>query len=188
MKTVKVGRTLEKVVERGDYPPARVRRILKDETVAAVVMSPPYNVGVAYDEHDDTMAWPAYWCAMSTVVEELDRVMESSARAWTNVAPVVQQQPGGAGRNGGPHSGRARKDRESLVYGWSFLYEEQGHKPCDVIAWCSQRGSGTAWGSWQSPSAPNVRGDWEAVLVHYKDSWPRVAPAGLEYACEPDAV
>ncbi|MEK7766200.1 MAG: ketol-acid reductoisomerase [bacterium] len=36
MKTVKVGRTLEKVVERGDYPPARVRRILKDETVAVL--------------------------------------------------------------------------------------------------------------------------------------------------------
>ena len=26
-------------------------------------------------------------------------------------------------------------------------------------------GAGTAWGSWESPAAPNLRGDWESILV-----------------------
>lgn len=145
-----------------------------------VVTSPPYNVGIDYDGHDDSMPWPDYWSLARDVCEVIARALTSTGRCWVNVAPVVQEQPGGAGRNGGPHSGRSRKDRASLIQGWSNWLTNAGLKPCDVIAWTSQRGSGTAWGSWQSPSAPNVRGDWEAVLVHYLDEWPRTPPAGME--------
>lgn len=156
-----------------------VRSFIDLGTFAAVVTSPPYNVGVGYDEHHDSMAWDDYWMLAANACSFMALSLEPTGRCWVNVAPVVQEQPGGAGRNGGPHSGRSRKDRESLIAGWSLRLENAGLKPCDVIAWTSQRGSGTAWGSWQSPSAPNIRGDWEAVLVHYKDEWPRVAPAGM---------
>ena len=36
--------------------------------------------------------------------------------------------------------------------------------------------AGTAWGSWASPSAPNLRGDWESVLVACKGGWERIPP------------
>ncbi len=36
MKTVTVGGQTERVIERKDYPPARVRKILKDETIAVL--------------------------------------------------------------------------------------------------------------------------------------------------------
>lgn len=153
---------------------------VSESSVACVVTSPPYNVGIDYADHDDVMPWEDYWTLARSACDLLALSLTPTGRCWVNVAPVVQEQPGGAGRNGGPHSGRSRKDRESLVTGWSNHLELVGLKPCDVIAWTSQRGSGTAWGSWQSPSAPNIRGDWEAVLVHYKDTWPRVAPAGME--------
>lgn len=157
-----------------------MRGVIDVGRVAAVVTSPPYNVGIPYEGADDSLPWPDYWKLVESACQLIFISLVSTGRCWVNVAPVVQEQPGGAGRNGGPHSGRSRKDRESLIAGWSTRLEAAGIKACDVIAWCSQRGSGTAWGSWQSPSAPNVRGDWEAVLMHYKDAWPRTAPAGME--------
>jgi len=36
MKTIRIGRTVEKVVERGDYPLAKVRRVLKNDTIAVL--------------------------------------------------------------------------------------------------------------------------------------------------------
>ena len=33
----------------------------------------------------------------------------------------------------------------------------------DKVAWCSARGAGPAWGSYQQPTAPNLRGDYEAL-------------------------
>lgn len=157
-----------------------VREWSGGQRAAAGVWSPPYNVGVEYDEHDDTMPWPAYWEMVGDACLAIESALLDTARAWCNVAPVVQERPGGRGRNGGPHSDRSRKARESLIAGWSAYLEGVGLAPADCVAWCSQRGSGTAWGSWQSPSAPNLRGDWEAILVHYKGVWPRTPPAGME--------
>ncbi len=50
----------------------------------------------------------------------------------------------------------------------------------DQVAWCSPRGAGTAWGSWESPAAPNLRGDWESITVACRGDWERRPPAGVE--------
>ena len=50
----------------------------------------------------------------------------------------------------------------------------------DQIAWTSLRGSGTAWGSWQSPASPNLRGDHEVITVACRDHWERHPPAGMD--------
>jgi site-specific DNA-methyltransferase (adenine-specific) len=67
-----------------------------------------------------------------------------------------------------------------LAQRWATTLAAAGVEPVDQIAWCSVRGAGTAWGSWESPGAPNLRGDWESVLVAAKGGWERVAPAGWE--------
>jgi site-specific DNA-methyltransferase (adenine-specific) len=146
---------------------------------ACVVTSPPYNVGIAYDVHDDTMPWGEYRDLAVTSSSVMAGALIEGGRSWVNVAPVVQEEPGGAGRNG-PHSGRATKVRQSLLDIWGSSLRGAGLAPADVIAWCSQRGSGTAWGSYEMPSAPNVRGDWEAILWHFKGTFPRSAPEGME--------
>jgi site-specific DNA-methyltransferase (adenine-specific) len=146
---------------------------------ACAVTSPPYNVGIDYDVHDDTMAWNEYGDLARSSAAVIANALVESGRSWVNVAPVVQETPGGAGRNG-PHSGRSSKSRHNMVRLWSDALERVDLSPADVIAWCSQRGSGTAWGSYEMPSAPNVRGDWEAVLWHYKGTFQRLPPAGCE--------
>jgi DNA-binding CsgD family transcriptional regulator len=50
----------------------------------------------------------------------------------------------------------------------------------DQVAWCSPRGAGTAWGSWASPAAPNLRGDWEAITVACRGGWERTPPPSCE--------
>lgn len=146
---------------------------------ALVATSPPYNVGVSYDGYDDSRDWRCYFDDVQDWTIAIADAMAETARAFVNVAPVVQEAPGGSGRNG-HHSGRSTKARQSLTVEWGRMLEFAGLSPIDMIAWTSQRGSGTAWGSWQSPSAPNIRGDWEAILVHCKGAWPRTPPAGFE--------
>lgn len=150
-----------------------------EDVVQAIVTSPPYNVGINYDEHDDGLAWGVYWKFVVDCAAEMERVLALGGRTWVNVAPVVQEVPGGAGRNGRGGPGRAVKQRQSLAARWAVALEDAGLQPADIVAWQSMRGSGTAWGSYQMPSAPNIRGDWEAVLVHFKDVWLREVPNGF---------
>lgn len=139
--------------------------------VQAVVTSPPYNVGIEYDVHDDTMPWDAYRVLAGSTARALRAALVDGGRVWVNVAPVVQASPG---------EGRAAKDRVSLIALWAGELEHVGLSPADAIAWCSVRGSGTAWGSFESPSAPNVRGDWEMVLWYFKGRYHRTPPEGYE--------
>ncbi len=140
---------------------------------ACAVFSPPYNVGVAYDTHDDTMPWGEYRAAVVEWCAAVARALPESGRAWCNVAPCVADQRKGTG---GWHSGRSEREREPLLLRWGAALEVVGLSIYHIGAWTSRRGSGTAWGSWQTAHAPNLRGDWEAFLVASKGPWPREAP------------
>jgi hypothetical protein len=50
----------------------------------------------------------------------------------------------------------------------------------DQVSWQSIRAGGCAWGSWQSPAAPNLRGDHELITVACRDGWERRAPDGFD--------
>jgi site-specific DNA-methyltransferase (adenine-specific) len=41
--------------------------------------------------------------------------------------------------------------------------------------------SDTAWGSWETPSAPHVRHAWEPIVRATTGDWCRQAPAGMEH-------
>jgi site-specific DNA-methyltransferase (adenine-specific) len=137
-------------------------------SVAAVVTSPPYNVGLAYDGDDDSLAWPDYWSLAAGAAAVVAEALMPGGRAWVNTAVAVPEQPAPLG-----------KRRVMLAHGWAGVLGEAGLALVDQVAWCSQRGAGTAWGSWASPSAPNLRGDWESIVVACSGEWERQAPPGL---------
>jgi site-specific DNA-methyltransferase (adenine-specific) len=147
---------------------------LPGDSAAAVVTSPPYNVGVGYDGVSDALAWPDYWSLAYRAAETMARVLARGGRAWVNTAVSVPEDPG----KGGPHSPRTAKRRVMLAHRWASILERAGLALVDQVAWCSPRGAGTAWGSWASPAAPNLRGDWEAVTVAGRGAWERTPPAG----------
>lgn len=151
-----------------------VRDLELHEVAAAVVTSPPYNVGLNYDEYDDGLAWPAYWSLAEQAAAVVCRALVPGGRLWLNTAVSVPTttSPSGPAVVG--------KSRVLLAARWALVLEQAGLELVDQVAWCSPRGAGTAWGSWASPAAPNLRGDYEAITVACRNGWDRTPPAGLD--------
>ncbi|HEX6238654.1 MAG TPA: site-specific DNA-methyltransferase [Acidimicrobiales bacterium] len=142
---------------------------------AAVVTSPPYNVGLAYDGVSDVLAWADYWQLAAEVAWVMYRTLMPGGRVWVNTAVSVPWAVPQGGEVEGPG-----KARVMLAHGWHRALADAGLSVVDQVAWCSPRGAGTAWGSWASPAAPNLRGDYEAVTMACKGAWERSAPEGFE--------
>jgi DNA modification methylase len=151
---------------------ADARALPLDDVVQAVVTSPPYNVGIEYGLHDDRQTWAAYWEFVADCASEMERVLAHAGRTWVNVGAAVTPRAAT-----GDHSESTHRVREFLTTGWDQALRDVGLSPHTFIAWTSMRGSGTAWGSYETPSGPNIRGDWEAILVHFKESWQKETPA-----------
>ena len=147
------------------------------ECAACVVTSPPYNVGLGYDGDDqaDTLPWDEYWRLADAAAVVMARALVPGGRVWANTAVSVPATPEGS------RSGRAGKRRVLLARGWADALEYGGGLVLvDQVTWPSVRAGGCAWGSWQSPAAPNLRGDHELVTVACRDTWERKAPAGMD--------
>jgi modification methylase len=140
--------------------------------VACAVTSPPYNVGVDYDAWADDWDWGQYWSMAAGVAHGLHDCTIPGARVWVNTAVSVPTDPPGADVE--------RKRRVPLAAGWHQRLAGAGFDWVDQIAWPSARGAGTAWGSYQSPSAPNLRGDYEVVQVMCRGQWERATPAEFD--------
>lgn len=138
---------------------------------SCIVTSPPYNVGLSYDEHDDRMGWDEYRQLAADSCAAMAKAMHPRARSWVNVVPIVP-----APIPAGDHSGRSLAKRVSLLALWDAALTASGLDIWDYIAWPSHREPGTAWGSWESPSAPNMRGGWETLIVACTDGWARETP------------
>jgi DNA methylase len=148
------------------------------ESAACVVTSPPYNVGLAYDsdDHGDTLAWDEYWRLADAAAVVMARALVPGGRVWVNTAVSVPEAPTAAG----PHAGRSGKRRVLLARGWADALELGGGLVLvDQVSWPSVRAGGCAWGSWQSPAAPNLRGDHELITVACRDTWERRPPPGM---------
>jgi DNA methylase len=142
-------------------------------SVACVVTSPPYNVGLAYDgdESGDRLAWDAYWRLADTAASVIARALVPGGRVWVDTAVSVPERPGP----------QATKRRVLLARGWADALELGGGLALvDQVSWQSIRAGGCAWGSWLSPAAPNLRGDHELITVACRDTWERSAPPGLD--------
>jgi site-specific DNA-methyltransferase (adenine-specific) len=141
--------------------------------VAATVFSPPYNVEIDYADHHDSMPWDAY-TEMAAAVCAGVATAQPHGRTWVNVTPVVPTQPIPAG----DHSGRGSNPRTSLLRIWDQALDLSGHGIWDYVTWPTPgRGPGCAWGSWESPAGPNMRGEWETIIAaHTGPSWSRETP------------
>jgi site-specific DNA-methyltransferase (adenine-specific) len=145
------------------------------ESVACVVTSPPYNVGLDYDGDDrgDGLAWDDYWRLADAAAVVMARALIPGGRVWVNTAVSVPEHPFPTGLSG--------KRRVLLARGWADALEFGGNLVLvDQVSWPSVRAGGCAWGSWQSPAAPNLRGDHELITVACRDTWERQAPPGLD--------
>ena len=63
-------------------------------SVAAVVTSPPYNVGLDYHDGDDSLDWPAYWALAADAAGVMADALVDGGRAWVNTAVSVPAATG----------------------------------------------------------------------------------------------
>jgi len=127
---------------------------IPNETVHLAVTSPPYNLGISYDNHDDSLTYENYLEWMKKVWIETKRVLVSGGRFALNIAPT------------------SIKNFKPIHHDFSNQLREIGMTMRTEIIWYKQTmRRRTAWGSWMSPSNPHILPSWEYVLVFCKDSW-----------------
>ncbi len=132
----------------------QVMRQIPDNTVHLAVTSPPYNLGIDYDTHNDSLAYQEYLSWMREVWLETKRILVPGGRFALNIAPT------------------SIKNFRPIHHDFANQLRNIGMIMRTEIIWYKQTmGRRTAWGSWKSPANPHVVPSWEYVLVFCKDSW-----------------
>jgi DNA modification methylase len=127
---------------------------LPAECVHLAITSPPYNVGLDYDGHNDRMSYDEYLAWLLPVWRELHRVLVDGGRFALNIAPT------------------SIKDFKPIHYDMAAQLRDLGFIMRTEILWYKQTiRRRTAWGSWKSPRNPHILPSWEYVLVFSKGSW-----------------
>ncbi|MGH2689721.1 MAG: DNA-methyltransferase [Actinomycetota bacterium] len=108
----------------------------------------------------------------------LARVLVDGGRVWLN---VMRAGPAGWEAEPNGHKGFGhRRSRIDLARVWTAGLEGAGFAFRETVVWTQDAwDGGCSWGSWRMPSAPNLRGGYEVVLVYHKGPWRRRAPEGL---------
>jgi len=121
---------------------------LEQNSVDLVVTSPPYNVGVNYDEYNDDLDKTEYSKFIGDVFHKLNRVVKPSGRVCVNISLGNEQ---------------SIVDKPSVVkmHGsnrWNLRFE---------IIWDKGNSeASSAWGSWRSPSSPRPIFNHEYIFVY----------------------
>ena len=153
--------------ERGDI------RILNDDILTAravrsasidlVITSPPYNVDIPYNSHNDRGSYEEYLDFSRKWIRRCHKILRDDGRFCLNI-PLDKNK-------GGQQSVGA--DLTTITKGEGFSYHS-------TIIWnegnISRR---TAWGSWLSASAPYVIAPVELIVVLYKNTWKKTSGSGL---------
>ena len=125
------------------------------DAIDLIVTSPPYNVGIDYSQYQDASAYDDYLAFSRAWLVRALRVLRADGRCCLNI-PLDKNK-------GGSHSVAADLTR---------LAQELGFRYHTTIVWnegnISRR---TAWGSFQSASAPYIITPVEVIVVFYKKVW-----------------
>ena len=134
-------------------------RTIANESIDLVVTSPPYNVDIPYNSHDDRVTYEEYLSFSARWMKRCHEWLKSDGRFCINI-PLD--------KNKGGH--------QSVGADLTTIAKEAGFSYHSTIVWnegnISRR---TAWGSWMSASAPHVIAPVELIVVFYKDSWKKTS-------------
>ena len=130
---------------------------LPESTVDLIVTSPPYNVGIDYDSHDDRMSMDDYWVFTEQWLTQAYRLIKDDGRVAINIPYEVNVQDRGGRVLFMSEFWTIMKKVGFQFYGLVDLDENSPH-----------RSKTTAWGSWMSPSSPYIYNPKECVILAYK--------------------
>jgi site-specific DNA-methyltransferase (adenine-specific) len=132
-----------------------VTQTVKNRSIDLIVTSPPYNVDIAYNSHDDKSSYLEYMAFNRRWLKRCYHWLKSDGRLCLNV-PLDKNKGG----------------QQSVGADFTCLAKKVGFQYHSTIIWnegnISRR---TAWGSWKSASAPYVIAPVELIIVLYKKEW-----------------
>ena len=135
------------------------KNLFNEEFLDLIVTSPPYNVGIDYNSHEDLMSYEDYLEFSYKWLKNCYNWSKKSARLCLNVP--LDKNKGGLKPVGA--------DITKIAQSAGWIYQS-------TIVWnegnISRR---TAWGSWLSASAPYVIAPVELIIVFYKEQWKKVS-------------
>ena len=131
---------------------------LPKNSVDLTITSPPYNVGLVYDDKtDDAVSYAEYL--------EFSRLWMKNCYRWT--------RPGGRFCLNIPLD-KNKEGKQSVGADFTRIAKRIGWKYHATVIWnegnISRR---TAWGSWCSATAPHIIAPVELILILYKGEWKR---------------
>jgi len=135
---------------------------VKPDSVDLIVTSPPYNVDIAYNSHDDAGDYGAYLEFTGQWLTKCYRLAKRDGRLCLNI-PLDKNKGG----------------QQSVCADMTGIAKRVGWRYHSTIIWNEQNISRrTAWGSWKSASAPFVIAPVEVIVVLYKESWKKTSGSG----------
>ena len=135
----------------------KVMASLPESCVDLVVTSPPCNVGIDYDSHNDRQSMEDYWQFTKDWLSESYRILKDDGRIAVNIPYEVNVQDRGGRILFMSEFYQIMKNLGFKFFGLVDLNEQSPH-----------RSKTTAWGSWMSPSAPYIYNPKECVILGYK--------------------
>ncbi|WP_456400380.1 DNA-methyltransferase [Persephonella sp.] len=123
-----------------------------------LITSPPYNLGIDYGKHDDTLSYEEYLDFTEKWLQKSYELMADDGRICVNI-PLDKNKNG----------------LKPIYADFVEIAKKVGFKYQSTIVWNEQNISRrTAWGSWLSASAPYVIAPVEMIVVMYKKYWKRL--------------
>lgn len=128
---------------------------IANDSVDLIVTSPPYNVDIRYNSHNDQVPYSEYLEFSRKWLSRCFDWLKDDGRLCLNIPLDINK--------GG---------QQSVGADFTTIAKKIGFKYHSTIIWnegnISRR---TAWGSWLSASAPYVIAPVELIIILYKNKW-----------------
>jgi site-specific DNA-methyltransferase (adenine-specific) len=134
-----------------------VMKTLPESSIDLVVTSPPYNCGIKYDTHIDTISMDEYWGWTKEWVSQVYRLLKDDGRVSINIPYETNVRERGGRVFFVSEFYQVMKQVGFNFFGVVDLEEDSPH-----------RSKTTAWGSWMSCSSPYIYNPKECVILAYK--------------------
>lgn len=130
---------------------------IDDNSIDLVVTSPPYNIGIDYDNYNDKKEWNNYYKWCEKWLKEIYRVLKKDGRFCLNHYLSIG--------DGNFRTAPLMELNNTSVHKIGFKHHSVAVWPDITLV------KRTAWGSFCSASSPYINSPFEGILIMYKNQW-----------------